>query len=136
VSNLRQSILVRTDLHLSVGLMAAQIAHIHMRMIQRNADLSNNILSINPPATLNRVDLKDWLISPYLFIHQVPHLEALEYFEKKANDMKIHVESWTDTIYQELSPDFRTAFNMKVGISLGPTDSDKIKLVIGSLPLL
>ena len=133
MANIRQSILIRTDLNLPSGLMAAQIAHIHMQFIRMNCNAG---LTLKFAHTLNADDVYAWMKSPYLFVHKVPHLEALDYFEKKALESGVYVATWEDTIYQELAEDCKVAFEMKVGISLGPTDSDKIKLVLGTLPLL
>jgi hypothetical protein len=47
------------------------------------------------------------------------------------------VHPWEDTIYLDISPTQRKAFeNVFVGFSIGPCDADVIKTIIGDLPLL
>ena len=132
MANLRQSILIRTDLNLPVGLLAAQVAHLHFETFRRRGTGD----SAGLPMVMTRQE-GEWAHDPYLFVHQVPNLEALDFFEHEAKKADINTESWRDTIFLQLSPTFRKAFeNVKVGIVLGPDDSDKIKAVISDLPLL
>jgi peptidyl-tRNA hydrolase len=130
MSNTKQVILIRKDLNLPVGLLAAQACHIHFELIRNN-------LKVGGKGTyVSEADMHNWLEAPYLYIHGVPHLEALNYYKQKAIEAKLPVAIWEDTIYQELAEDLRIPFNMTVGISIGPCDSDSIKLIIGTLPLL
>lgn len=139
MSNIRQTILVRTDLGFSVGLMAAQCSHIHMEQI-RQAILRNTV----PVAGIIRdelfslpTDTLEWIKSPYVFIHGVPNKEVLEYFIKRAKALGVEVSEWRDNVFIDISDSQRESFpDTFVGVSLGPTDSDKIKAVIGDLPLL
>lgn len=129
MSNLRQTILIRTDLTFPVGLIAAQVAHIHMERF-RQAILQEDIKRLGDNAL-------EWLNSPYIFVHGVHNPEALNHFRKLAGEASICVTDWTDTVFMQLAPDIKIApSNVLVGCSLGPDDSDKIKSVIGSLPLL
>ncbi len=125
MANLRQSILIREDLNLPVGLLTAQVAHIHFEAIRQKLLLGSAISN----------DEQEWLKDPYTFVHKVPNIEILEYFEKKAHKEKVPLAGWSDTIYQEIGME-KIALELKVGIALGPCDSDKIKKVIGALPLL
>jgi peptidyl-tRNA hydrolase len=127
MANLRQSILIRTDLALEPGLLSAQVAHLHAQFM---------IHMITNDRAHTQEDL-DWMKDPYIFVHKVPNLEVLRYFQDQAATAKIPQFEWTDTIYLNISPKQTRAFeNVPVGISLGPVDSDKIKAVIGDLPLL
>ena len=59
------------------------------------------------------------------------------YYVRKAKDLGVPVNIWNDTVYVKMSETQMEAFpNVNVGVSLGPCDSDKIKAVIGDLPLL
>ena len=127
MANFRQSILIRTDLNLPAGLLAAQVAHIHFEYCRQQLRDDEDPCSTS---------FREWMESPYLFVHRVPNLEALSYFKVKAVEAKLPVAEWKDTVYQDLAPDIRQPFNLTVGISIGPADSDAIKMVIGSLPLL
>jgi len=120
--NLRHTVLVRTDLGMPAGLLCAQVAHIHaLPFIHWPEDEL----------------LGEWEQDPYLFIHGVPNLETLNYFIVQAESRKVGVLKWTDTIYMNLTPNMRVALpDILVGVSLGPDESDKIKSVIGDLPLL
>ena len=132
MSSLRQSILIRTDLNLPVGLLAAQVAHLHFETFRKRSTGD----SAGLPIVLTQKE-GEWAHDPYLFVHQVPNSEALDFFDNEATKAGINVESWWDTIFLQLSPTFRKAFDhVKVGIVLGPEDSDKIKAVISDLPLL
>ena len=124
MANLRQSILIRADLNLPTGLLAAQVAHLHMESLRSNLITEEN------------KDMAAWLTSPYVFVHSVPNKEVLGYFEEKARNDLVPVYEWYDTINMDISPTFRKVFEVLVGITLGPCDSDKIKKVIGDLPLL
>ena len=132
MANLRQTILVRTDLGFTVGLMAAQVAHLHFQRIRRfmmETDVNRN-------GTYSNDDM-EWIKTPYVFIHGVPNIETLNYFNKLAVESGVPVCSWTDTVYIGISETQKKAFNdVLVGIVLGPCDSDKIKAVVGDLPLL
>jgi peptidyl-tRNA hydrolase len=129
MANIKMTVLVREDLKLPTGLLTAQVAHIAMEKA-RQFILDERVIKDHP-------EFKDWLISPYIYIHSVPNWEWLKYYSEKAKTKGIEVNEWRDTLYLQSSPTQQQAFeNVLVGISFGPTDSDKIKSVIGDLPLL
>lgn len=136
MANIRQTILVRQDLHLPLGLMAAQVAHLHMERM-RNLFLEAHTKVPPIPPILNTFpDDEEWMQDPYLFVHGVPNREALHYFMNEAKE-KCVITPWSDTIYIDISPTQKKAFeNVLVGVTLGPCDSDIIKTIIGDLPLL
>ena len=133
MANIRQTILVRTDLGFSTGLLAAQVAHIHMERLRRG------ILGILDDVIFNTPDLREWLNTPYIFVHGVPNKEILFYYLDKAKEKEqiLNPSIWYDTVYVGVSDNQKIPLeNVIVGASLGPADSDIIKAVIGDLPLL
>lgn len=135
MANLRHSILVRTDLNLPVGLLAAQIAHLHFETIRKRINTEDKTISFS--SKKHEEDVMEWIKDPYLFVHRVPNIEALNYFYKAAADTNMLTTEWRDTIYLELSPTQKRAFEeVLIGVAFGPTDSDRIRSIIGDLPLL
>lgn len=134
MANIGQTIIIRTDifeLPQDMGLLSAQVAHIHFEFIR---DCINN----DAHGIFLKSDImKGWLKDPYIFVKKVPNIESLRYFIDLGIQNDIVVREWNDTIYVRLSPTMKKAFpNTLVGISLGPDDSDKIRSVVGDLPLL
>lgn len=142
MARLQQDILIRTDLGFSTGLLAAQVAHIHMEGIRR-AMLYKGVWG-DDKLTMAFADkeaadaMVSWLETPYIFVRRVPNLETLEFFEKKISSHEgLTCDIWRDTVFMEIAPDWTEAFaDVKVGLSIGPADSDEIKQVVGKLPLL
>jgi hypothetical protein len=82
-------------------------------------------------------DIKEWLISPYIFVHGVPNSEVLSYYLDIAFRVGVDVTKWKDTVYLNPSETQRIVIpDVLIGATLGPCDSDKIREVIGDLPLL
>ena len=150
MASINQTLIIRTDIFSlpdDMGLLAAQVAHIHfehMRKLITNAlELNhNNSNSLKEGvATLDFTGktgaINEWLESPYLLVKRVPNAEALTFFKEKAVRECVTVNEWYDTVYVRLSPTMKQAFeNVLVGISLGPADADKIRTIVGDLPLL
>jgi len=140
MSNINQTIIIRTDLFEEghVGLISAQVAHIHAAIFVEG--LRNESLSMEFKGEGSRTEennLKEWLDDPYIFVKKVPNQESLLYFINASRAAGIAVREWRDTVYVKISPTQDKAFeNVLVGISLGPVDADKIRTVIGDLPLL
>ena len=127
MANIKNVVIVREDLNLPFGLLAAQVAHIAMEPLRQSLLKEEKSYE----------DFNSWVKSPYLYIHKVPNKEWLDYYINKAQYAKLPVSCWHDTLYLKSSPTQQIAFeNVLVGASLGPSDSDKIKSVIGDLPLL
>ena len=83
------------------------------------------------------VDEFEWLKTPYLYIHGVPNAETLDFFIKKAEENGVPFSLWRDTVYIKISETQREAFpNVLVGAAFGPCESDRIRVVIGDLPIL
>ncbi len=143
MASVNQTILIRTDLFQlpeDIGLISAQVAHIHFQMIRQLINSQNsfkdNFLEIKLEPE-NKDVVVEWLKDPYLLVKKVPNLEALEYFEDEAVRLGLTVYGWSDTVYVRLSNTQKKAFEgVLVGISIGPSDNDKIRTVLGDLPLL
>ena len=147
MANIGQTIIIRTDIFTlpdDVGLLAAQVAHIHFETFRQRllderekSKKDMNCLDANAISlTLTPVE-NAWTETPYIFVKQVPNAEGLNHFAKLARDSDVPVTEWNDTVYVRLSPTMKQAFpDTLVGISLGPCDADKIRTVVGDLPLL
>lgn len=139
MSNINQTILIRTDLFNlpeDIGLIAAQVAHIHMELI-RGMFHDHFMGAKISEEDLKNSNLMEWLRDPYLLVKKVPNLEALKHFKKLAEDAQLKVKEWNDTVYVRLSQTMKQAFpDTLVGISIGPSDSDAIRSIVGDLPLL
>ena len=128
---LRQSILIRTDLGFSTGLYAAQVAHCHFEPMRRYF-LSN-------PRETETEEFQEWVKSPYIFVHAVPNKESLDYFYQKAlaAETPVPVVCWYDTVEIKVSATQKIVVSkVWVGITLGVAESDRIREIIGDLPLL
>lgn len=149
MANIVQRILIRTDLDLPMGLMAAQVAHLHMEIIRRafrEPEVKTGARSKLPEGVFKidfsymggaGANLEEWIKEPYLFVHKVPGFEVLDFFHKEFLKSAVPVYEWKDTITINISPTQKKVFpSMKIGIVAGPSDSDRIKSVIGDLPLL
>lgn len=123
MSNTRLTVVVRKDLQLVPGLLGAQTSHIV------NEFIKNRVLCEQPFLPHE----KDWLAEPYLSVLAVNTLEELNFIEDNARRENLVVWTWKDTIPSHI---FEGQFlECKVGLSIGPEDFDKIKLVTGMLPL-
>ena len=134
MANIRQTILVRTDLNLPVGLLTAQVAHIHMELFRNK--MLNHVGGGKDVLTNEEIE---WLKDPYIFVHGVPNKEFLEFYMKEANKFKVSCVEWRDTVYLKAGTGEAETVpfpDVLIGCSLGPADSDKIKVVTGNLPLL
>ena len=77
-----------------------------------------------------------WLKTPYTFVHGVPNIEVLNKFIKDAKEKGVPVSEWCDTIYVKVSDTQKIVVeDCLVGVAFFG-ESDKIRAVIGDLPLL
>ena len=130
MSNIRHVVVVRKDLQLSAGLLAAQVAHISDGFMRRQFPVCKEGDTNNP--CFNSKEL-EWFNAPYLSVLAVNCAEDLNAVLEHAISNNLQVIEWADTIP---SPTFLDrAIKVRVGISIGPDDFDKIKIVTGSLPL-
>ena len=126
MANIRHTVVVRKDLELPPGLLAAQVAHISDQFMRLG------VLHNKKNIKFNEIQL-EWMESPYLSVLAVNTRDELEIIRKRAEDAGLRVYVWTDTIP---CPTLKgEVFLTDVGISIGPDDFDKIKLITGNLPL-
>ena len=135
MANIRQSIVIRTDLQFKPGLLAAQVAHLSMEFM-RAIWKENNWRELIHEETFSAA-AQDWLKAPYLFVHGVPNQEALSHFINLAEQKTIPYKIWKDTVFLDVSEKQRIVVaDCIIGAAFGPEDSDRIKEVLGDLPLL
>ena len=114
--------------------MSAQVAHIHALPFTRSL---TDVLTVTLSDALTKDDFNDWFHEPYIFVKQVPNGEALNHFKGLAEAAGVYVAEWRDTVYVRLSKTMKQAFSdVAVGICLGPDNADKIRTIVGDLPLL
>lgn len=126
MSNTRHTVVIRRDLNLVPGLLAAQVAHIsdawmRDRMVCKEGDIPK----------FSAVEM-EWTQQPYLSVLAVNTSEELEIIRTNAINAGLSVHVWEDVIPSEV---LQRAIRVRVGISIGPDDFDRIKLVTGNLPL-
>ena len=133
MGNIRHTVVVRKDLQLVPGLLAAQVAHISDGFMRAKftilKDGSKEGYSMSP---INCNEL-EWIKAPYLSVLAVNCAEDLNAVLEHAISCGLQVIEWCDTIPSPTFPD--RAIKVRVGISIGPDDFDKIKIVTGALPL-
>lgn len=132
MSSVRMSIVVRRDLQMSPGLLSAQVLHIGMEFIrQKHASTDPNVFSDNK-MYFEPIQL-EWVWDPYVAVLGVDTPEELEYIQKRAKDEGLPVMVWRDVIPSKVLDG--QVLKCVVGIAIGPADSDKLRLVTGTLPL-
>lgn len=144
MANINQTIIVRTDLFKlpdDLGLISAQTAHIHMQHVRKtfiDRMQQDSVQGEQIVITDNVFDnnFVEWIKKPYILVKKVPNLEALNHYLNVALDEDLLVSEWEDTVYIRLSETQKIARKTLVGIAIGPCDNDKIRSVIGDLPLL
>ena len=130
MSNIRHVVVVRKDLQLVPGLLAAQVAHISDGFIRNRFGLCKEGDFNRPNFSHNELE---WMNTPYLSVLAVNCAEDLNAILQHATSEGLQVVEWVDTIPSPTFPD--RAIKVRVGISIGPDDFDKIKIVTGALPL-
>jgi peptidyl-tRNA hydrolase len=121
--NVRQSVVVRKDLNMSAGLLAAQVAHISAKFV------FDTILKNEPKWS---IAAQQWFGSPTISVLAVDNPEELEYLIKQAKEKKVEVNVWKDTIKSSILNDY---LYVVVGASFGPDDEELIKQITGTLPI-
>ena len=125
MANIRHVAIVRKDLQMSPGLLAAQVAH-----ISDNFMISLLIRKQSKAITEDQIA---WFKDPYLSVLAVNCVEDLDTIASHAQKENLPTLTWKDTIPSPTFPNkWIIAF---VGISIGPADFDRIKIVTGSLQL-
>ena len=124
--NVRQSVVVRRDLQMSPGLLAAQVAHLSANFVLTQLNNEHN-------KTEWLVAEKWWFNGPVLSVLAVNTPEELDVLTKLADSVGVKYYIWKDTIPSQI---FAGRFlEVVVGIAFGPDDDEKIKQVCGTLPL-
>lgn len=125
MNNIVHTLVLRTDLDLTVGQVLAQAGHLStLFMIERSQKGRNENVVFDEKE-------KAWFDGPVLMVKSVNNIEELQYVAQRANALGINVHEWRDSIYSHI---IGTAHEVSIGISLGPDDADRIKRV-GDLPL-
>jgi peptidyl-tRNA hydrolase len=122
MANLWLNCVVRKDLQLPDGLLAAQVAHISDQWMR------DRILDEKEFTN----DEKAWMKNPYINILSVDTYDELIYVLEDAESKGLKPSTWKDILpSKSLKKDLP---NILVGFSVGPTDFDVLKSVTGNLP--
>ena len=124
MANTRLTVVVRKDLNMPAGLLAAQVAHMGDAFMR---------YKITGGETFKAHE-KEWMVSPYIAVLAVNSYEDLVEIYNHVKKEKLPCHKWEDVIP---SPTFGMDKPIKafVGLSIGPEDADKIKIVTGGLEL-
>ena len=134
MSNTRLTVVVRRDLQLSPGLLAAQVSHISDQWMRQRITSGYEIANAYPPdanCKFNQQEM-EWMKEPYISVLAVNTREELERISMDATKEELKVYTWTDVIFSEV---LKIPMTVLVGLSIGPDDFDRIKLITGNLPL-
>lgn len=123
MANIYNTVVVRKDLNMSAGLMAAQVAHINDMFMRTKIYDEKDFTTVE----------KDWIKSPYLHVLGVDNPEELKEVLRMAKEQNLPTYEWYDLIPSKNLN--RPISNVLIGIAIGPCDLDKVKAVTGSLPL-
>lgn len=123
MANVGLTCVIRKGLRLPEGLLAAQASHISDQWMRER------ILD-GKPFTEEEMS---WMKTPYIAILQVDTLEELKAIYSEAQTENLNPVVWKDTIHSIALNRFIP--DVMVGISLGPADADKVKVVTGKLKL-
>jgi len=132
MSNTRLTVVVRRDLQLVPGLLAAQVAHMADAFMRERVVKAMESKEKSSYDIFSEEEI-DWMEKPYLSVLAVNTLEELNLVLKQAQENELPIHLWWDVIPSHI---FEGQFlECKVGLSIGPDDFDKIKIVTGMLPL-
>ena len=128
MSNIRLTVVVRKDLNMPAGLLAAQVAHMSDAFM-RTLIIENERETVLVPTSQEA----EWCRDPYLSVLAVDCYEDLLEIVDHIKRESLPYSKWHDTIP---SPTFEgKAINAFVGIAIGPADFDAIKIVTNGLQL-
>jgi peptidyl-tRNA hydrolase len=122
MANVWLNCVVRKDLQLPEGLLAAQVAHISDQWMRER------ILKGEPFTE----DEKAWMAEPYINILAVNTYEELKDVHSEAVKSGLTTVLWKDLLPSEALK--KNLPDIWVGISIGPADMDKLRAVTGNLP--
>ncbi|TRZ80175.1 hypothetical protein D4R86_04780 [bacterium] len=129
MANTRLTVVVRKDLNMPVGLLAAQVAHM-ADAFMRNAILEEVQNEGRIPFSSEEIE---WMTTPYLSVLAVNCYEDLVELTEHAERENLPINKWVDTIPSPTFPD--KAIKAFVGVSIGPADFDAIKIVTNGLEI-
>ena len=145
MANTRLTVVVRKDLQMPPGLLAAQVCHMADAFMRTKINQRFMVVSEkgmpetplnSPPDTKTCSDLfqpeeLSWMQQPYLSVLAVNCYEDLLVIKEHAVREALPIQCWNDIVPSPtLSDNSIKAF---VGVAIGPADFDKIKIVTGSL---
>ena len=142
MANIRLTVVVRKDLQLVPGLLAAQVSHMADAFMRAKILNALSLTEGGNPNMLTLLDMSfpdfdkgelEWMKEPYLSVLGVNCYEDLVEIYEHVQRENLPCHKWDDTIP---SPTFEGKdIKAFVGISIGPADFDKIKIVTGGLEL-
>jgi hypothetical protein len=109
--------------------MAAQVSHLVMEQVRQTILDEMDIKQECP-------NLHEWLLNPYLYVHAVGNKESLEFLLAKAKTLGVPTFEWRDTVYVSIGDKKEAIRDVLVGFSFEACDADRVKAVIGTLPML
>jgi peptidyl-tRNA hydrolase len=132
MSNTKMDVVVRRDLNMVPGLLAAQVLHIGMEFIRQKM-----MIKEIHPETVRDISLtnkeSEWIPTPYVSVLAVDTPEELAVIIKRAQEENLLVREWRDVIPSKVLDG--QVIECLVGISIGPDESDTLRKVTGKLPL-
>jgi len=131
MANIRHIVVIRKDLRMPEGLLAAQVTHICDAFMRKN--IPKISLSMQDPKTIFTLDEIAWVGEPYLSVLAVNSYEDLVEVKEHASREELPLHCWNDLIPSPTFPE--KSIRAFVGLSIGPADFDAIKIVTGALPL-
>ena len=141
MSNTRMVVVVRRDLQMSPGLLAAQVLHIGMGFIQEHAKYDftrhggeREAKMYRKHGTMMILPVEaEWIEQPYVAVLAVDTPEELDEVAKSVKGYKLPIHEWHDVIPSKVLEG--RFLNCLVGISIGPAAADALKQAAGTLPL-
>lgn len=129
--NVIQTIVIRRDLQMSPGLLAAQVAHLSSLWLHRQILATKSF----GPDSMSEAQ-QNWLDGPVLGVLAVNIPEEFSPLIQKAKDLEVNYHIWKDTIPSKIfgSEDKPKMLFVEVGIAFGPDDNELIKQITGELP--
>jgi peptidyl-tRNA hydrolase len=131
MANIRLTVVVRKDLQMPEGLLAAQVAHMSDAFMRKGV-LRTLFEEIRPEDVFSRPQ-SEWCKEPYLSVLAVNSYEDLVEIKEHAEREKLPVHCWKDLVPSPTIPD--KSIRAFVGLAIGPADFDAIKIVTGALEL-
>jgi peptidyl-tRNA hydrolase len=132
MSSTRMVIVVRRDLNMTPGLLASQVSHISMRFLYEAWMSRRHEKGDHYDVEFSLVE-GAWIEQPYLAVLAVDTPEELELVRQMAVAEGLDPLIWKDVIPSKVFEG--RVLECIVGIAIGPADSDKLRLVTGTLPL-